>query len=143
MYIVISVVLILYLLGLSILDIRSQKVPTLLIWSFIGLLVLEVAINNQGRVTLSILGGAVGLLMLIISKLTKEALGYGDGLLVLGLGISLGLWKILWLLMIAFFGAAIFAIGLLVLKRAKRKSTLPFIPFICASYIILFVFEIM
>ena len=114
-----------------------------MLWIFIGLLVLEVAINNQGRIPLSILGGMVGMLMLVISKLTNEALGYGDSLLILGMGISLGLWNLLWLLAIAFFGAALFAVGLLISKRAKKKSTLPFIPFINASYIFLFVLEIM
>ena len=139
MHVAVSIGIIVYMLVLSVLDIRSKKVPTVMLWVFVALLALELGINSHGRIYLSLLGGAVGLVMLVVSRLTKEALGYGDGMLILGLGIYMGLWDVLWLLMFAFFGAGMLSIGLLIFRKANKKTTLPFMPFICGSYILLYI----
>ena len=75
-------------------------------------------------------GAVVGLLFLAIGKVTGEALGYGDGVLIGILGIYLGIWDLLGLLATTFFLTALFAAAVLVISKFKRKSAFPFVPFL-------------
>lgn len=81
-------------------------------------------------------GAVVGLLFLAIGKVTGEALGYGDGVLIGILGIYLGIWDLLGLLATTFFLTALFAAAVLVISKFKRKSAFPFVPFLGAAYVI-------
>lgn len=76
----------------------------------------------------SVAGALPGLFFLFLSKATKEQIGYGDGLLLVILGISLGIEHMVWLLLLAlflvFFAAACFFL------RGKRKERIPFTPFL-------------
>ena len=143
MYIGVTIGIVLYLVVLSIIDIRHRKVPTIMLYLFIVAMTVEAVVLGNGIWLLAMLGGVIGALFLVISKLTKEAIGYGDSLLILGLGISLGFWRVFSLLLIAFFLGAIYSIGLLSIRKAKRKTTFPFIPFISISYVIMFVMEVL
>jgi len=92
---------------------------------------------------LSFGGAAVGLLFLLVSKITKESLGYGDSLLILSMGIYMGLWNLLDLLCIAFFLAAVFAIILLGIKKMRKKSAFAFMPFIEVAYLVVLLRELL
>lgn len=82
------------------------------------------------------LGGAgVGILFFVVSKFTKEAIGYADSWMILLLGIYLGLWDILWLLSISLIISGIVAVILLIKFKYSRKIAFPFIPFLAIAYI--------
>ena len=124
------------LLILSVKDIRKREVPTWLVVSG-GILavlckVLEQAVNDIPGM---LVGAAIGTLFLLVSRITREALGYGDSMLIVGLGLYLGLWKMLYLLVIAFFSAAVFSMAGIIIKRFTRKTTIPFIPFLAVGYL--------
>ena len=70
-----------------------------------------------------------------LGKITREAFGYGDGIVILILGICLGLWDLLIVLMISFLGASLIAILLLVWNKGAKKQSMPFIPFLCIGYV--------
>lgn len=76
----------------------------------------------------------VGVLFLIISKCTKEAIGYGDSWMILLLGVYLGLWNILWLLSIAFVLSGVMSAFVLRKNKYFSKVSFPFIPFLAVSY---------
>lgn len=80
-------------------------------------------------------GVVIGVLLLVLSKLTKEAIGKGDGYLMMVTGMLLGLWDNVRLLLGALLIVAVFAVMLLVLKKADKKKELPFVPFLLMSYI--------
>ena len=127
-----------YLSVLSILDIRFRKMPVWLL-SMGGVLAMAYPIWNVIKGTaisflLIVTGAAVGIIFLGIGKVTKEAFGYGDGLVILILGIYLGFWNLTIVLMIAFFMASVMALLLLISKRGKRKLAMPFVPFLCIGY---------
>lgn len=83
-----------------------------------------------------ILGGLlIGLLFLGISKLTKEAVGYGDSWLILSLGIYVGATRLLEILCVASFLASIFSILYCMWHGWSKKHTLPYIPFITIAYL--------
>ena len=84
----------------------------------------------------SVLGGIlVGLFLVFVSMCTKEAIGYGDSLLITILGIYLGSTKILEIMLAAGFGASLFSVWRLVQSGWNRKIRIPFAPFLLAAYL--------
>ena len=121
---------------LSVIDILTHFISVKI------LLVLNVcAVIYQGytrRVDIwLIMGGiCVGMILLLISKITHESIGYADSWLILILGIYLGLWELLEVLAGALFVLALASVLVLVMKRMSRKCVLPFIPFLAAGYLL-------
>ena len=90
------------LTGLSVMDYRIRKVPRdVLLLCMAGVIIYQVLTGNVDW-KLSVAGGLSGILFLWISKITNEAIGYGDSLAILILGIYLGIWGLLEVLMTAF-----------------------------------------
>ncbi len=79
-----------------------------------------------------------GLACLLLSVLTEEAIGYGDGILVVICGFSLGVWQCLGILMLAFMLAGLFGVMLLVIKKGNKKSRIAFVPFLLLGTLIQF-----
>ncbi|MSR92828.1 hypothetical protein FYJ34_00690 [Clostridiaceae bacterium 68-1-5] len=74
-------------------------------------------------------GGAVGSACLLLSKVTGEQIGYGDSIGILEMGIYLGGWNLLQVLLLAFFFLGIRA-GICMARRGfKKRCVFPFIPF--------------
>ena len=129
-----------YLSVLSILDIRFRKMP---VWLLVvggiagtGYQIWKWVKGDPVSIVLIGVGVIVGILFLGVSKITGQALGYGDGIIILILGICLGFWDLSIVLMIAFFIASVMAIALIVVKKGKKKRTMPFVPFLCIGYIV-------
>lgn len=80
-------------------------------------------------------GGFIGILFFMISKCTKEAIGYGDSWLILLLGIYLGAFVLLQVLFAASSAAGICSLFYLWKHRWKRSETIPFVPFLTFAYI--------
>lgn len=129
------------MIALSVKDIKMHKV------SAYGLLAAGAAsICYQwviGKMDIKlILGGiVVGMLFIVISKVTQEGIGYGDSLGILILGIYLGIWGLLTVVSIAFFLLLCVMIPLLFIKRMSRKCALPFYPFLTIGYLGLLLME--
>ena len=135
-------VVLLWLLWMSVLDIKSRSVP---IWLMAigGVLVLlfgadrvlqTVGQTNWGDFAWALFGGMIpGMCMLLVAWLTK-AVGYGDGVVLTVLGVVLGIQKGFLLLCVSLFLAALGSIVLLVTGRVKRNSCLPFIPFLTVGW---------
>lgn len=85
--------------------------------------------DGKCRLKLSVAGGLSGILFLWISKITNEAIGYGDSLAILILGIYLGIWGLLEVLMTAFFILGIIGLICVVIKRKRKDLLFPFIHF--------------
>lgn len=134
---------IVYLSVLAILDIRYRKMPVwLLSVGGVSVIAYQVWKTMEGTaipLPLIVTGAVVGILFLGIGKVTREAFGYGDGLVILILGIYLGFWNLTIMLMITFFAASVMALLLLVSKRNRKKMAMPFVPFLCIGYVV-FVF---
>lgn len=116
-------------------DWKSKEVQTVTMILFsVSTVILTIAFTKESPGMIA--GGVViGLLFFGISKLTREAIGYGDSWVILLLGIYLGGMKLLWLLLFASLGAGCFSLFYLWKRRWKKKSTLPFVPFLAAAYL--------
>ena len=77
-----------------------------------------------------------GMIMLIVSWLSKQSMGYGDGLLALSIGLAFGVNKMVLGISVAFFVSGLVSLALLVIKKAKRNDTLPFVPFLFIGMVV-------
>ena len=78
-------------------------------------------------ILLSLLPGG---LLLFLSFITREGIGYGDGLIILAAGPALGFCDLLTTLMTAIILSGLFSGLLLILKKVKRKTRIAFAPFL-------------
>ncbi len=84
-----------------------------------------------------VFGLLVGALFLLVSVLSKEAVGKGDAIMIGISGAALGFSAISVILCISFFLLSVISLGLLVIKRLGRKDRIPFFPFLAAGEYVL------
>lgn len=83
-----------------------------------------------------LLGAVVGLVMIIIGKVTGEAIGIGDGMMLVVSGIFLGFWGNMCLLMTALLLVGCVALFLIVIGKKGKDYRLPFLPFLLVAYLL-------
>lgn len=140
-----SVIVIFFLVLGSIWDVKKKSVPYmyLLLWGIVALvyLISNSLIKKNGDIWITMLFGIIpGIICLLISYVSREQIGYGDGWAILLMGALLGISRIMKLLLTAFSLLTVIAIVLLITKKAKRKSTIPFIPFLFLGYLMVFLY---
>lgn len=93
----------------------------------------------KGTVKELMVGILPGLGLLFLAWMTKEAIGYGDGVIVLTMGVLLGAKMAFGVLWLALLLAAVFSVICLLQKRCKKSSTYPFVPFLLAAWTMIWV----
>lgn len=83
-----------------------------------------------------VIGSLPGLFCIVVSWISRQALGYGDSVLIAVSGVSLGVAACLQLLLTAFFFAGVFGLILLVFFRKGRRYDMPFVPFLFLGMIL-------
>lgn len=129
-----DVIVFLLLLLCSVSDLRKRRISTkLLIGMSLALAVFRLLSGSE--MVSSIFGGIlIGLFFELISKLTEEAIGYGDSWIILLLGGYLGGEKLLLLVITAFFLAGLLSLIGLVWRKWSRTAAIPFVPFLTLAY---------
>lgn len=84
-----------------------------------------------------LMGMMLGIVLLLVSKLTREQIGYGDALVLMITGMLLGLRRNLELFFLALLLASVYAGYLLIAKRRKTNHTIAFVPFLAAAEVLL------
>lgn len=131
----IYICLIIYFGLLSVWDVRRKEIPTKFL--LVGLLAgLVYGIYREDGWIL-LMGVIPGVLLILMSFLTKEKVGYGDGVMVIILGLVLGWPDSFLVYMLAQFGVLLFAIGLLAAKKISRDAQIPFAPFLAIGLFII------
>lgn len=132
-----------YLLVLSVQDFRERMISGMLLAVGAAAAVGSQIIWNRYSVWECIGGLLIGLLFIGISRLTRESLGYGDSILITILGIYIGVWNLMYVLLIAFLLSAICAVLILIKFCFHRKKALPFIPFLTVGYMSFVLLEVL
>lgn len=78
---------------------------------------------------------SIGIIMLGISFLSGEAMGYGDGMVVLVTGVLCGMRITIVTVCIAFFIMCVLAVCLLIKNGFYYKAKVPFVPCILAGFL--------
>lgn len=78
-----------------------------------------------------------GLILLVINRLTKEAVGRGDVYVVMLLGLMLGFEKTFTVLCLSMVMTALAGLVCMAFGSKSRKDSLPYIPFVLGAYTIM------
>ncbi|MCR4893045.1 MAG: prepilin peptidase [Lachnospiraceae bacterium] len=132
-----GLITVVFLVICTVTDLKERVVylRILLPFMFAGILFQLLSGN---RSLWDILGGMlVGGGLLFLNLATGGHIGYGDGLVVMVTGCFLGLFGNLRLLMGGVMLAGVFSGIMLVLRHCGRKTEIPFVPFLLASFLLL------
>ena len=124
-----------YISVLAVMDFKYRKLPLKTLLSGFFIAAAGCLCGREISPVLLVSGGCIGIIFLLISRASGEAFGYGDSILILILGIFLGFWNIMYLLLGAFSMAAVFSAVMMIKHRFNRKSSFPFVPFLAAAYL--------
>lgn len=117
-------------------DIKYKMIPISVILLFGAVSILFFILIYRDVWINHLEGACVGILILVVSKVTKGSIGEGDALLLIFLGLLLGLREVGLILIIAVTLGAVWSGILIVFRKANRKTAFPFVPFLLTSYII-------
>lgn len=114
-------------------DFKYKEIP--LWFSLLGGIIGVGFCVAEERAGIEILCGVMpGVLALGFSWLTKEVIGYGDGIVLVVMGIYLPIREILSLGMMAFSIAGVIALILMTVFKKKGNYRIPFLPFLAVAY---------
>jgi len=116
-------------------DIKTKKILSWSAWAFGVFGILYGFISGELNLLLAMTTVLPGIVFLIISRITDESMGYGDGIVVLIMGTYIGIQKLVSSLMIALLFAAAWSIILLVFLKKKKQAEFPFVPFVLLGYL--------
>ena len=119
----------------SYLDIRDRELPVIFLTVF-GVLVIfcNVVWNYQGFRNV-IIGGMIGATFLLTGWVTKESIGYGDGIGLVILGILEGFPGMIPVIFGAFLFSGIYGLWKLVGLKKSVSDTMPFYPFLLMAFV--------
>lgn len=130
-------ILFMYLLLLSIYDFREKKVPCLLLEAGGAVIILWAGAEClwKNREGMDIIRGMIpggGLLMTAV--FTGKA-GRADGIVLVLIGILEGFRSSMFLLCGSLFLMAVCSVILLLLRKVKINTRIPYLPFVCIAYL--------
>ena len=139
MFFRIAVILMLILLSVS--DLKSHTIPVLPVLVF-AVVMAAVHLSAGDLPAVRIFTGMLpGLFLLAVSLASRSSIGTGDGIAVAACGAAIGLSSELASLTAALVLCCAYSIVLLIRKKAGRKDTLPFLPFLTAGHILVLITE--
>lgn len=123
------------LLYSSITDIvrREINIGALVVFGILGMLCAVFGKDISWMET--IFGVVIGLILVLVSVMTRGELGMGDGILICITGLYIGFSRNILLVMVALMLSAFFSMVLLLIKK-NMKLEYPFVPFLLMSYMI-------
>lgn len=132
-----TVILLVFLVILSIEDIRWKEVHSMILYAFLasGIVVWFI----KGQVSFYEFAGGIvcGMVLYIFSMAMPERLGSADGIVLASTGAFLGLTQNLALIVISTIYAGAGSLFAVTVMRRDRDETLPLIPFIAAGCVTL------
>lgn len=129
-----TIITMLLLFVCTISDVKSKKIPISAL--IVGGGLTLACIPLQKGVTLSgiLCGMSIGVVMVIIGKVTDEQIGIGDGIIFCILGAGHGFVTGITVLEISLFLTAVTVALLLVFGKIEKKGRIAFMPFILTGY---------
>ena len=131
-----------FLSVLSVSDVKTKTVPA---WASPAFLLLSGVLHLflKDRSAAAFFAGLLpGVVLLVLSLVFRASVGCGDGFAAMACGAALGPERIMAALAAAFVFCAVFCMVLLLLKRIRRSDSLPFLPFLASSHIVMLIAEV-
>lgn len=109
-----------------------REIPLAAVWLGIAAaVVLRICgLAGDGSLRSALLSVLPGLLFWMLGFVSREKVGYGDGWMLVMIGLYTGLWKCFLILTAGLVSSSVAALLLLACKRITREYQLPFAPFL-------------
>lgn len=127
----------LFLGCLAIYDIKWKKIPAIVVGASGVLSLIYFAVGKHPDLYSAVICMLPGMVLLLLSLLTGEKIGYGDGAAVLALGFWTGG---LFCMVAVCIGIMLSGIYSLCRIIRKNKEPIPFIPFLLAALEVMFLY---
>ncbi len=128
----VEMVLFLFLMVCAVFDGFNRQIPLAVVW--LGMLTAACfrAGGAMGETNLMVAALSLlpGLGFFLLSFLTREKVGYGDGWVLLMIGLFLGVYRCFLILLFGLMTESVVAIVLLTLGKINRDREIPFVPFL-------------
>lgn len=117
----------------GVMDFKYKEIP---LWFTLlgGVVGIVICVREERTVFELLVSCLPGLVVIFFSWMTKEIIGYGDGIVLLVMGFYLSLSQVLSIGMFAVFIAGIVALILLTIFQKRGSYRIPFIPFLTLAY---------
>lgn len=117
-------------------DIREKQIEILPSLAVLGAALLLQLFRYQTGILQTAAGLLPGCALWMVGRATREAVGYGDAVLLAVCGGCMGAWTAIELLLLGLMLLCPAAWILFLRNRANRKKEIPFAPFLLAGYLI-------
>lgn len=133
----------LFFLLIALIDLKYRLVMNVLVYPAAALVILMHALSPGGDILATLLGGVFGLApFLAAAWLKPEGMGGGDVKLATLIGLMAGFPGVMVALLIAVAASGIAVLALLLTRRGKLKSHIPYAPFLCLGAMVFLIYPV-
>ena len=127
----VEILLFLFLAVCAVFDGLRKQIPLVVVWlGILTAICLRInGIMGEESVTAALLSLIPGMGFFLLSFLTREKVGYGDGWVLMMIGLFSGFSRCFLILLIGLLLESMAAVVLLLLKKKHRDKEIPFSPF--------------
>ncbi len=127
-----------WLIPMSIMDTKSKRVPVWMLWigtaAAAGVLIFEGI--NEGPDVLQICRSLIPGIVLMVTALATGKAGMADGIILILLGALTGYKDCMAAALGGLLLIALLSVILLALRKVKRSTKIPFVPFLTVGWIL-------
>ena len=114
-------------------DLKHKALPVFFFGIFGVIAIVLNQVWNYQSMAQMLFGGAFGGVFLMIGRFTREAIGYGDGLGIVILGLFYGIFRVQNVVFGAFLLSGVYGMWKKYARKAPCVDTIPFFPFLFAA----------
>ena len=118
-------------------DFRKKEVNIPVLGILVAAAMVMFFLGKDISVSNAIIGLAEGLLLILVSIMTKGQIGIGDGILLAACGLMLGGKDNMVMFFFACLSSAIASVLIMIIKKADKKTKIPFVPFMIPGFLIM------
>lgn len=134
MYKIVHICLIIILGVICIFDIKRKKIPVYMLIILAAAGIISNFTVGEFDIEKRIIAMLPGMILLIVSMITKQQIGYGDGMIILIMGLYIDIDDILSIVLSSFLLSSIAAIILMTVFKKKKNFEMAFSPFLLIGY---------
>lgn len=134
MYKIVHICLVIILGVICVFDIKRKKIPVYMLIILAAAGIISNFTVGEFDIEKRIIAMLPGMILLIVSMITKQQIGYGDGMIILIMGLYIDIDDILSIVLSSFLLSSIAAIILMTVFKKKKNFEMAFSPFLLIGY---------
>ena len=134
MYKIVHICLIIILGVICVFDIKRKKIPVYMLIILAAAGIISNFTVGEFDIEKRIIAMLPGMILLIVSMITIQQIGYGDGMIILIMGLYIDIDDILSIVLSSFLLSSIAAIILMTVFKKKKNFEMAFSPFLLIGY---------